>query len=83
MSCFFVASDYRGKQFGLASALLGALIEWAKLRQFATVYLGTTSRFLAAHRFYERHGFDLVDKEALPDTFPLMAVDSRFYRISI
>lgn len=44
------------------------------------MWLGTTERFLAAHRFYEKNGFVLVDRSALPASFPLMAVDSRFYR---
>jgi RimJ/RimL family protein N-acetyltransferase len=43
--------------------------------------LGTTAAFLAAHRFYEKSGFRLVDEADLPETFPRMAVDTRFYVI--
>ena len=34
----------------------------------------------AAHRFYEKQGFTLIDPAELPASFPRMAVDSRFYR---
>jgi predicted N-acetyltransferase YhbS len=47
------------------------------------IFLGTTDKFLAAHRFYEKHGFTEVAKETLPVSFPLMAVDSRFYALSL
>ena len=43
------------------------------------IYLGTTSAFEAAQRFYEKSGFALVPAEKLPESFPRMAVDSRFY----
>jgi hypothetical protein len=44
------------------------------------VYLGTTEKFLAAHRFYERNGFQQIAANELPPSFPKMAQDSRFYR---
>jgi hypothetical protein len=43
-------------------------------------FLGTTPRFLAAHRFYEKNGFSEVEPGDLPSTFPIMAVDKKFYR---
>jgi N-acetylglutamate synthase-like GNAT family acetyltransferase len=44
------------------------------------IFLGTTEKFLAAHRFYEKHGFVQVDKADLPEAFLFMKVDTRFYR---
>ena len=44
------------------------------------ILLGTTDKFLAAHRFYERQGFTAVALADLPASFPRMAVDTRFYR---
>ncbi|MEE4944850.1 hypothetical protein V2K24_05085 [Pseudomonas alliivorans] len=44
---------------------------------------GTTDKFLAAHRFYEKHGFSEVARGNLPESFPLMAVDSRFYVLGL
>lgn len=79
----FVAPSHRGRAAGVAQALLDHLLDTARNRGLAHIYLGTTARFLAAHRFYEKNGFALVAVDDLPDTFPRMAVDSRFYRRSI
>jgi hypothetical protein len=43
------------------------------------IYLGTTAEFIAAHKFYEKNGFTEVPKANLPETFPVMAVDTKFY----
>ncbi|MEO6679480.1 MAG: GNAT family N-acetyltransferase [Pseudomonas sp.] len=79
----FVAAPWRGREFGVARQLLECLLDAAKHRGLQRVYLGTTAKFLAAHRFYEKHGFELVEKNALPASFPLMAVDTRFYVLTI
>lgn len=73
----FVRADCRGT--GLAQALLAALLFWCPGAGIGRLYLGTTERFLAAHRFYEKQGFARIDKTALPQSFPVMAVDSVFY----
>ena len=75
----FVKSAYRGAGHGVARRLLDTLLEHARQTDVKDVYLGTTSKFLAAHRFYEKSGFDLVAETDLPKTFPRMAVDTRFY----
>lgn len=75
----FVASSHRGARHGVAAALLEALIAWCRVRSVRTVFLGTTAKFLAAHRFYEKNGFREIAREALPPTFPVMVVDTRFY----
>jgi GNAT superfamily N-acetyltransferase len=78
----FVAREHRGS--GLAAALLDTLLAWcAGPGGLGALYLGTTDRYLAAHRFYEKHGFARTTKDALPATFPVMAVDTVFYRRSL
>lgn len=78
----FVARGHRGA--GLSAALLATLMDWcAGPGGIATLFLGTTDRFLAAHRFYEKHGFARVGKDDLPGAFPVMAVDTVFYRRSV
>ena len=47
--------------------------------RFTEVLLGTTEKFVAAQRFYEKNGFAEIEREELPVTFPLMAVDVKFY----
>jgi GNAT superfamily N-acetyltransferase len=75
----FVAPSHRGES-GLASALMAMMIEWSRLAGFDSLFLGTTSVMTRAHRFYERQGFELIPQSDLPVGFPLMAVDSIFYR---
>jgi len=74
----FVAPGFRGR--GLAAALLATLLGWCAAKGVGAVFLGTTDRYLAAHRFYEKHGFARIARGELPPTFPVMAVDTVFYR---
>lgn len=76
----FVARDHRGAASGVARRLLDVLVAWCRARDIREVYLGTTEHFRAAHRFYEKHGFVEVARAALPATFPVMTVDTKFYR---
>lgn len=77
----FVREAFRGSVHGVASDLLVALLRWCAERGLREVFLGTTSKFLAAHRFYEKNGFEVIDAVQLPKEFPVMAVDTRFYRL--
>ena len=79
----FVASTYRGKHFNIGQKLLNSLLTWAKQKGFRQLFLGTTEKFLAAQRFYEKNGFIEVKKEGLPSTFPLMTVDVKFYALTL
>lgn len=75
----FVRQDYRGKDIGVAQQLLDTLLDWAKSQSIKAVYLGTTEVYKAAHRFYEKNGFTEISKSELPQTFPLLQVDTKFY----
>ena len=77
----FVTRDWRGR--GVARALLDALLGHAAASGLHDIFLGTTTRFLAAQRFYEKHGFQRIEQAALPPAFPVMAVDSVFFRKSL
>jgi GNAT superfamily N-acetyltransferase len=79
----FVDSGHRGREHGVAQALLDTVIAWARAKGVKEVLLGTTVKFLAAHRFYEKNGFTRTTIEALPPAFPRMAVDEIFYRLSV
>jgi N-acetylglutamate synthase-like GNAT family acetyltransferase len=76
----FVQPAYRGPVHGTARRLLETLLDWARTHQIGEIYLGTTAKFLAAHRFYEKSGFVEVARSELPAEFPVMSVDSKFYR---
>lgn len=79
----FVDSDFRGADKGVAIRLLNALLAHATERGLMRVFLGTTAEFLAAHRFYEKNGFALINADDLPESFPRMDVDTRFYQIDL
>jgi len=79
----FVRREYRGPAAGAARRLLDALLGWAADHGVAEVYLGTTPFFRAAHRFYEKHGFAELPRSELPPSFPVMEVDTKFYRLRL
>lgn len=76
----FVKAEHRGREHGVAQRLLDGLRGWCVERGVREVFLGTTAKYLAAHRFYEKNGFAEIAKSDLPASFPVMAVDSKFYR---
>jgi N-acetylglutamate synthase-like GNAT family acetyltransferase len=77
----FVKEPYRGAPHRVAGRLLGRLREHAAQHGIGEIFLGTTEKFRAAHRFYEKFGFTLIGERELPDRFPRMNVDTRFYRL--
>lgn len=79
----FVSAEARGRQDGIAAKLLDALTTHARQAGIRQVLLGTTDRFLAAHRFYEKNGFGEISADDLPSSFPRMAVDSKFYSLTL
>jgi N-acetylglutamate synthase-like GNAT family acetyltransferase len=79
----FVHPDFRGRALGTARSLLDTLLAWAGDRDTREIFLGTTPFFLAAHRFYEKHGFSEIPKSQLPTSFPIMEVDTRFYHLHL
>ncbi|HEU4325114.1 MAG TPA: GNAT family N-acetyltransferase [Roseiflexaceae bacterium] len=75
----FVHPRYRGRASGVAQRLLETLLGWARGHGLAAIFLGTTPQYLAAHRFYEKNGFARIDSALLPETFPIMKVDTIFF----
>jgi len=79
----FVHQHYRGSHYSTANYLLSALLDWSKYKLVKDIYLGTTSKFLAAHRFYEKNKFNEISKDMLPKKFPIMEVDIKFYKLTL
>ncbi len=75
----FTDGNYRGKEFQTGLRLLETLESFCFERGKKRIYLGTTSKFKAAQRFYEKNGYIEIAKDDLPDDFDIMAVDSKFY----
>lgn len=79
----FVKKAYRGKELGIAQLLLEIAFEWCREQKCEAVLLGTTDKFKAAHRFYEKNKFKAIMKAELPRDFPVLEVDSIFYRYEL
>ena len=71
------------EELGVAGKLLDVLLAHARAKGVAEIFLGTTDKFLAAHRFYEKRNFRELPKAELPEAFPVMAVDSKFYVLRV
>lgn len=76
----FVKAAFRGSMQAVAHRLLRVMLEWCRHRQVHEIFLGTTEKFLAAHRFYEKNGFAEIPRDQLPVSFPIMSVDTKFYK---
>jgi len=76
----FVKAAFRGPMQAVAHKLLKVMLEWCRQRHVYEIFLGTTEKFLAAHRFYEKNGFSEIQQAQLPAAFPIMSVDTKFYR---
>lgn len=79
----FVDKNFRGKEFQVGQQLLDTLIEYARELNIKSIYLGTTEKFVAAQRFYEKNHFTEVEKDNLPKAFPIMSVDVKFYVLEL
>lgn len=79
----FVHRDYRGPGKAVSSALMDVLLSWCRERAVMNIYLGTIDIMKAAHRFYEKNGFQRIVKEELPAGFPVMKVDNTFYKLHL
>jgi GNAT superfamily N-acetyltransferase len=65
----FVRAAWRGREKGVAQRLLGTARQWASEKSSTDIFLGTMARFLAAHRFYEKNGFDGIARHEFAAEF--------------
>jgi len=79
----FVRAAYRGREYAVAAQLLANLLGHCRTTGIKHLYLGTVEILKAAQRFYEKNGFEKIDRQDLPASFPLMPVDTLFYHLMI
>ncbi|MHC5278784.1 GNAT family N-acetyltransferase [Listeria kieliensis] len=79
----FTDAKYRGKEYQTGQKLLDTLEAFCIENGKKSIYLGTTDKFKAAHRFYEKNAYDEINKTDLPVDFHVLAVDSKFYQKNI
>jgi putative acetyltransferase len=75
--------DYRGKEKAIGQSLLNCLIDWCRQKCITEIYLGTVEQLHAAKRFYVKNGFEKIEKNRLPENFPLIQVDTEFFKMKI
>jgi GNAT superfamily N-acetyltransferase len=79
----FVKKIFRGKEFGVSSLLMQKAFDWCRDENVNYIYLGTMDQFKAAHKFYEKNGFQKISKNTLPTDFVNNPVDDVFYKINL
>lgn len=57
----YVVPRLRGR--GVGSGLIGALLAWARSERVALVEINVDEGDVGAQRFYERHGFSVIDPD--------------------
>jgi GNAT superfamily N-acetyltransferase len=76
----FVKKNHRGEKFGVSYKLLQKAFDWCTMNNMNCIYLGTMGQFKAAHRFYEKNGFQKIAQNELPSNFIKNPVDDVFYK---
>ncbi|EJL63076.1 GNAT family N-acetyltransferase [Flavobacterium sp. CF136] len=79
----FVKKEFRGKETGIANDLLSELISYCRHNEIIDLYLGTVDMLKAAHRFYEKNGFERKQSEDMPDYFPRMMGENIYYHLTL
>lgn len=75
----FVKQGYRGKPLSVGQNLIDTAFKWCVDRSIKQIFLGTVPHYYAAHRFYEKNGFNRLEKIKLPKNFHLMDADKWFF----
>ncbi len=75
----YVKATHRGKEHAVAARLLERLVQSATATGLQDLYLATTEQFAAALHFYEKNGFVSIAQAALPEAFPRIPQETRFY----
>lgn len=81
----FLDKTMRGnKDENLAQRLFETLLQYAKEKDYQELWLDTPPPAKAAHRFYERNGFERMPSEKTPSTYKHPAIEGlKIYRLTI
>jgi len=79
MKKFFVATNYRGKDRGVAIALYERFIESARSKGVTQIILDTPSVAVRSHAFYRSAGFAQIDRSELPMAYDFPERDTLFF----
>lgn len=76
----FLDEAHRGSVTQFAKQLFDTVLVWSKEHGVNAIYLGTTLKFQAAHRFYEKNGFREIARSDMPPYCQPMECDEKFYQ---
>lgn len=76
----FLKKEFRGQKFSLSNKLLLIALTYCVKNNIPVIYLGTMNQFIAAQRFYIKHGFHQILKKELPHDFMLNPSDDVFFK---
>lgn len=81
----FLHKSMRGnKDLNLAQNLFETLLRFAKEKDYQEIWLDTPPPAHAAHRFYERNGFELMPRESVPTGYKLAQIAGlKIYRLTL
>lgn len=80
----FIKQEYRGKKLSLAQRLFEILIIEARKQNFKEILLDTPLVTHAAHRFYERNGFEIISNDSVPENYILpKGINLKIYRLTL
>lgn len=78
LKSLFISRSFRGKE--LAYMLLDMAHTKARAGNIPVIYLGTMAQFIAAQKFYEKHGYKRIDAHQLPAAIAPNEFDTVFYK---
>lgn len=80
---FFTYEAYRSAPHHLGSKLYAVLLEYAKAHGISQLILDTPKNTFRAHKFYEKAGFEQIEKKELPMEYDYPYEDCDFFRLDI
>ncbi|CAO3611047.1 unnamed protein product [Cunninghamella blakesleeana] len=63
----YIKKEYRGKNIGVSTLLLNVVLQHASKHQLSYLCLGTNDELVGAKRFYEKNGWDRINRKDLPN----------------
>jgi GNAT superfamily N-acetyltransferase len=81
----FLDKSMRGnKDLNLAQNLFETLVNYTQQKGYQELWLDTPLMAQAAHRFYERNGFELMPRANVPKSYKLPAIkELKIYRLHV
>lgn len=77
----FVKQEFRGKQYNIGQLLFNQLKNKAIQDGLSTLFLDTPSVAVASHKFYQRNGFEEINKLDIPMGYLYPDRNSKLFKL--